>query len=126
MSDTPAVKAAAQTAASIVTDAALLAENVIQKASATAVELAKHDEDKTIRALVAALNQVFGEKEEQQQFINLNRVPMICQQLSEIHKNIENITAMIHELQLVKKIVFGAVGMVIVGFFAVLISLVYR
>ncbi len=128
-SATDLINEAAKTAAQLSVDASVAAKEVI----ATAAEVASHterareeDSNRIQQALEDALNKVFGEKEEQRQFININRVPMICVQIQEIHKNINTITIAISELQLVKRIVYAVCGLVGVSVVGALLALILR
>jgi hypothetical protein len=58
------------------------------------------------RSLAGALKEVFGEYTESQRFLDLKRIPLICKDISNINKNIEDIKAGItikdsdHEIRL--------------------------
>lgn len=85
---------AANAAAQLSVDSAITAKEVI--ATAAAVAMKEKDRQDTERdsmkeVLVDALNKVFGEKQEQQQFINVSRIPMICSQIAKIHEDISTI-----------------------------------
>lgn len=77
----------------------------------------------TTEILVNALRQVFGEKDEQQQFINVSRVPMICKQIDKIHSDIEDINLSLNELKLTKRIVYFTCGAVATAVIATVISM---
>ncbi len=96
-------------------DSSVAAKEAVISA-ATAVQQKQITNDDMKNVLVDALNQVFGEKEDKQQFINISRVPMICVQVQKIHSDIEEIKLSLSTLDLVKKIVFGMAGIVLTGF----------
>ena len=120
---------AAAVAAKFFVDASVTAQQVV--ATAAEVALKERDRqdserDKMKDTLVDALNQVFGEKQEQQQFINLARVPFICAQISEIHRRLGEIALALESLSIVKKIVFGMAGLMMTGILVALLTLVLR
>ena len=89
-----AVTTATDTAAKIVADAADTAKVVVEKATKVAADLAvqtKAENDQTAASLAEALRQVFGENEASQRFIDVSRIPLICQSIVDIHKNIDKI-----------------------------------
>lgn len=120
---------AAKAAAQLSVDASVTAQEVI----ATATEAALHEKERQQsdrhemkNLFVDALNQVFGEKEEKKQFINVSRIPFICAQISEIHKSLESIVLAMQELMLVKKIVYTVCGLVGTGVVVALLALILR
>lgn len=120
---------AASVAAQLSVDASVTAQHVLE----TAADVAKNDKERQANdknemkdVLVAALNQVFGEKEEQQQFINVSRVPMICKQISSIHENIADIMLALESLKIVKSVVYAACGLIGVSVFGALLALIIK
>jgi tetrahydromethanopterin S-methyltransferase subunit B len=51
----------------------------------------KHEEDRVTRALAEALRRVFGENEKSGRFIDVSRIPLICQNISGIHDTLRDI-----------------------------------
>lgn len=109
-------------ATAILEDAAKIAQLSIDSSVAAkeAIDSAVHQKQTMNNdmkdVLIDALNHVFGEKEDKQQFINISRVPMICVQIQKIHADIEEIKLALGTLDLVKKIVLSAAGLILTGF----------
>lgn len=88
------------------------------------------------RAVARALNQEFGEKNDSKRFVNLARVPLICQSIETIHTDIREIKDMLKGLpgkyvsqesfDPYKQIVKGLVSLILMGFVGALISLVLK
>ena len=94
-----------------------------------AVEAKERDDqysDKIQSSIENALKTIFGERDDNRQFIDIRKIPLLCVQVKEIHAKLGEIVLMLESLKIVRQIVFGAVGLIIVGFFAVLGSLVYK
>ncbi len=85
--------------------------------------------------LAEALRRVFGENESAKRFVDVSRIPLICKSILDIHSSIEEIKDMIkisntdhvNQFQFapVKAIVYGMVGMILTGFVAALILLIF-
>ncbi len=120
---------AAAVAAKLSVDASITAQNVIATAADVAAkERNRQDSERESMkgVFVDALNQVFGEKQEQQQFINLARVPLICVQISEIHKSLSEIALAMESLKIAKNIIFGLFGLVGTGVVLALLNLLLK
>ncbi len=123
---------AAKVAAQLSVDASVTAKEVIATAADVALkerDRQENDRDQMKNVFMDALNQVFGEKEESQQFINISRVPLLCIQVKEIHGKLETIVITLEELKFVKKFlyaIFGLVGSGVVVAFGVLLTVFLR
>lgn len=126
-------------AAQVVKDAAVVAQAVVNKATETAAELATIKEEKDERmthVLADALREVFGENEKSQRFIDVSRIPLICQSIISIHSDIKDIKEIIKDSDArhvnqdqftpVKLIVYGFAGLVLTAVVVALIALVLR
>lgn len=99
-------------------------------------------EKRTQRALENALRQVFGENQDARRFIDITRIPLICQSINGIHESLQDLKSMIStqkeqllnehekfvskdEFNPVKYIAFGAAGMILTGFTGAVLSLVF-
>lgn len=101
--------------------------------------------ESTTASLTEALREVFGEYTEQQRFIDLKRVPLICKQIEYIHENIAEIKTMMDNVKSdltkkdtdnstkyvnqdqfwpVKTLVYGVVGIMLTGIVTALLALV--
>lgn len=123
-----------------------------QKEAAQAVEVARvtqmHAHDETTKNMLAdALREVFGEYQDQQRFIDLKRIPLICKDIAGIHSNIGEIKEMMEQVKSdldkkdekneakyvtkdqfspIKIVVFGLCGAILMAFTGALISLVFK
>ncbi len=119
---------AAAVAAKLSVDASVTAQQVI----ATAAEVALHEKERQVserekmgEIFVESLNKVFGEKVEQEQFINVSRIPFLCIQVREIHTQLEKIVLTLEELKFVKKFLYaigGIFGSAVVVAFGILLT----
>lgn len=114
------------------------AEKVIAKAEMVASELAiatakaaTLSEAKMVNSLSEALREVFEEKGGQKRFIDVTRIPLICQNIDGIHTTLKSIDTKIDEKLVTKerfapveKIVYAIVGVVGLGVLGALIKLV--
>lgn len=88
----PEAQAASQAAVHAAKNAAQAVE------MARAAQMQAHDEV-TTQALVKALEQVFGEQEERQRFIDTKRIPLICKDITDIKQNISDIKDMMAQVK---------------------------
>ncbi len=107
-------------------------------------QLQAHDE-KTRELFEQAISNAFGEYKDQQRFIDLKRVPLICAQIVNIHDNLAEIKEMMQQVKLdldekdkrneeryvnrdqfdpVQKIVYGVVALILTAVVGALIALV--
>lgn len=109
------------------------------KNAAQAVEMARALQaaalhETTTQSIAEALRQVFGEYTEQQRFVDLKRVPLICKQienidysLTEIRETLKsNNDKFVNQDQFwpVKTLVYGVVGLMLTGVVTALLALV--
>ncbi len=96
-------------------------------------DFGKRLEDKRIVELLSkAMNEVFSANVEQGKFIDVSRVPLICQSIISIHENIKSIKEDLEKKYVsndtfapIKAIVYGGVGIVlatVVGWVLLLIQ----
>lgn len=143
----PEQKTAAVTAAEVVVKAAeaarevsdsasTVAAEVVMRAAEAASEVAKTSDERVTRSLSDALREVFGEHSNSGRFIDVSRIPLICNNINTIHGDIKEIKEMMKEnseeyvrkddFDLVKRVVFGFVALVMIGFVGVLISTTFK
>lgn len=84
-------------AQAIVSEAEAVAKNLVETAARTASRMTENDEHKMTRSLSEALRQVFGENQDSGRFIDVTRIPLICQNINHIHENIKEITSTMKE-----------------------------
>ncbi len=113
---------------------------------ARTAQLQAHDE-KTRELFETAISNAFGEYKDQQRFIDLKRVPLICAQIVNIHDNLEEMKEMMKQVKVdldkkdeenskkfvnidqfnpVRVIAFGLTGAILMAFVGALISLVFK
>lgn len=124
---------AKEEAAALVADAVHTAEDVVQKATRTAEKLLDDREDRITKALADALRQVFGENQDARRFIDITRIPLICQSINGIYESLKDLQQMLQDSQTnfvnqdqfapVKNVVFGLVGILMTGVVVALLSL---
>lgn len=120
---------AAKLAARLSVDASVTAKNVIATAATVALKERERQDDERSKMkdiLVDALNKVFGEKKQEEQFINVAKIPLICLQIQEIHKSLGEIAIGMESLKIVKKIVFGLAALMMTGVVVALINMIIR
>lgn len=112
-----------------------------QKNAAQAVETARAVQaqaiqDSTTQSFIEAIKQAFGSYTDQQRFIDLKQVPLLCKQVLSIHDDIKEIKEMMRtndaryvnqdQFAVVKALSYGLAGAVLSGFVAALLALVFR
>ena len=128
-----------EVAAQVVQDATIVAQKVVSKATETAAELAaiKEERDERMTGVLSnALREVFGDFETKGRFIDINRIPLICQSIIRIHEDIKEINKSIKESNAinvsqkefwpVKTLIYSLVGIILSGFITGLIILVWK
>jgi hypothetical protein len=90
----------------------------------------------SIKALADAVGQVIGENKDQKRFIDISRIPLICLSITQIHENIKELKEMMKEqheifatkedVQPIRYITFGLVGMIMAGFVGSVLTLVFK
>lgn len=124
-------------AAQIVTDATQVAREVVARATDTAAKLVEAKDERDARitsALAGALREVFGEHEATKRFVDVTRIPLICQSIVSIHTDIGEIKVMMKEadkryvnqdqFELTRKLVYGLLGIVGATVLAALLKLI--
>lgn len=91
------------------------------------------NQDQLTLAVTGALRTVFGENVDSKRFVDITRIPLICQSIIEIHGDIKDIKESLdkkfvtkEEFSPIQKIVMGAVGMILVAVLGALIALVIK
>jgi hypothetical protein len=107
------IPTAAETAANVVNQAAETAKNVVAQAAVTATNVLSSEATIT-KALSDALREVFGENVQSGRFIDVTRVPLICQSIVTIHADIKDIKEKLDK-QYVTKEVFNPVRAIAFG-----------
>ena len=103
---------AATTASKVVADAADEASRIAMKATITAAEASVNHEREMVKVLVEALRQVFGENQDSGRFIDVSRIPLICQNINNMHQRIEKIDG---NITWIVRLIIGAVVLALLG-----------
>ena len=128
------------TAADVVSQAATEAVNVVSRAVDVAKEVvqtaANTADERTTATLAAALREVFGENRDARRFVDITRIPLICQSIVGIHSELKDLKQMVKETDgkhisreefwPVKTIVYSGVGITLTAVIGALIALVIR
>ena len=103
------------------------------KQSEAQVESIKNE---TLNAVSNVLKDIFGEsdtKDPEKMKVIMKRVPILCTNVQLMHETLEKIQDMLEnkfvtktDFNLVQKIVFGAVAIILVGFMGVLIKMAFQ
>src|SRR4051794_8123017 len=116
MSDDTKVLAESQNAEAV--NAAAIAAEANQKANAAQIEA----------ALEGAMAKFFSRGVEEKRFIDVGRIPFICDDLHGIHESLKSMDAKLDEKFVTKEqffpvrvIVFGAVIIILIAFFSVVV-----
>lgn len=134
--DTDLIAQAKSKAATLVSDAVHTAEDLVHKATQTAERLMDDSEERTTKALADALREVFGENQDARRFVDITRIPLICQSITGIDKTLTELKDMMEKnnenfvsqdaFMPIKYIVYGLVGMIMTGVIGALLTLVLR
>lgn len=87
------------------------------------------ENEKEITQIEEALKRVFAFGEERQLFIDVRRIPLICQsivQMSDSIKNIEDKMVPTERFELIERVVYGAVAFILLAVLGAVISLVIK
>lgn len=103
MNDQPTIPEASKLAVDKATEAAQAVEISRAKQMSSFIEEA---DDRTVKNLSKALEDVFGENTNTGRFIDVKRIPLICAQITQIHTDISGIQ---DNLRWAVKIILGAV-----------------
>lgn len=96
--------------------------NIIEIANKAAALLVEKTRIETGKMVVDSIKVAFGQGEEEQKIVRLNRVPYICESINQIEKNINEIKENTKDLEIIRKLVYGASGIILT---AVIIALIY-
>ena len=88
------------------------AEKILEQARLTAKDLATKTQQETTQSLIEALRQVFGEHEESKRFIDITKIPLICQSIVSMDKRIEKID---DNLKWIVRLIIGSVILAVLG-----------
>ena len=115
------------------------AKDLATKAVETAVSVAERNRNSDERMtgfLSEALREVFGENQKTQRFVDVSRIPLICQNINEMHENIKEIKDIIKENDAkhvnhdqfwpIKTLVYSGVGVVLLAVLGAVITLVLK
>lgn len=94
------------------------------------------EQEQNIKAIAAALRLIFGENQNSGKFIDISRIPLICQNINDIHVNLSELKTMVEkfgekadkryvnkdQFSPVRSIVFGAVALILVSFFGAIVN----
>ena len=103
-------------------------------------ESVEERDERMVRVVSASLRQVFGEHEDSRRFIDVTRIPLICQNIKGIHDNITELKDFIKDniqgieesyvtkdaFLPVKSLVFGAVGLILIAIVGAGLALIIR
>ena len=128
---------AAEAAKQIVDSAsAVAAAEVVRTAALAAKQAAEQADEKTINSISEALRKVFGENERAGKFIDVSRIPLICQNINEIHARLTDMAESMKEnnenyinkdmFWPIKTLVYGATGIILTGVISALVYLVVQ
>lgn len=91
------------------------------------------EEQQQIKVLSEVLRQVFGENQDAQKFIDVSRIPLICQNITGIHTNLLDIKEMLDKkfvtkesFNPVKNVVYGIIGIVLTTAFVAILKLIIK
>ena len=116
-------------AAELVSTATKTAEHVVQKAAETAEQLldSAKQSQQMVEIISESLRKVFGENVESKRFVDITRIPLICQSIIGIHESLKDIKKnMVSKESFwpVKVLVYGAVGIILTAVMTALLYLV--
>jgi len=107
---------------------AIAAEAIEKARKAQMEELLAASEARMTDALATALRTVFGENEDAGRFVDVSRVPLLCKSVVDINIKLAGIEKKLDEGYVTKQefgpvryLVYGAVLLILIGFFGALI-----
>jgi hypothetical protein len=131
MNDTKTADIAAK---AIIDEAQAVAKNLVDTAARTAARMTENTDDRTTKMLADALREVFGENTSSNRFIDITRIPLICQSINGIHENLTELKQMMkdtdtnhvqqEEFKPVKLIAYGLVSIILLTVVGALLSLI--
>ena len=96
-------------------------------------ELLAESDERTAKIVGAAIKEAFGENKAQGRYIDVSRIPLICQNIDGIHSTLQLIDKKIDEKMVtnerfspIEKIVYGAVGLILTGVLGALLVLILK
>ena len=86
-------------AEAIVSEAEHVAKNLVENASRVASRLTDTEqlEERTTRTLADALRKVFGENEKSGRFVDVSRIPLICNNINVMHDSLKEMRDLMKE-----------------------------
>jgi len=109
-------------------------DNVLAEANlaeaAHIASVAKEAEHKALAStMVVLLDEYFRRGKEEKRFIDVGRIPFICDDIRGIHETLKtmnknNVTK--EDFSLIRNIVFGFISLIVTGFMASLMFLVFK
>lgn len=124
-----AVHAARDAAFAIEVTRQAQARDMMDKAASVAVEVAAQkviDERRMGQIVQERVEHVLSMGTERERAVVLARVPYICAEITNINSMLEEIRERTTYMPLIQKLVFGLVGMCLVGFMGALSMLVFK
>lgn len=80
----------------------------------------------TTQDIKKALQEYFSPNGENKRFFDATQIHRICEDIKGIHESIKGIQESTADLGLIRKVVYGAIGMILVAFFTSVIYLVIK
>lgn len=115
-------------AVAIVSEAENLAKKLVETAARQASRMQDEStEDRMTKALSNSLREVFGENTDSGRFIDVKRIPLICQNINGMHdmlKEIKEDMVSQKEFWPIKTIVYSGVGTILLAVIGAIIALV--
>ncbi len=120
-------------------EAARVAAEAVEAARNKQVEqIANASDERTAKVLESALRHIFGEGERQKKFIDVSRIPFICDNIHNIAKDISDIKQAMEDAKEkaderyvnqdqfvpVKTIVYGLVSLILTGVVGAILALI--
>lgn len=103
---------AEQTAKDLLNSAVVEARATLVEASKIAILTAAEERKKITESLSDALREVFGENVNAGKFVDVSRIPLICQSIVSLHENVEDIKG---DIKWVSRLVIGAIVLGVIG-----------
>lgn len=104
-------------------------EAVEQSRLAQAALVAESTNERSIEMISEALRRVFGENENTGRFIDVSRIPLICQSINGIHESLKTIEKnMVTQDQFwpIKTLVYGATGTTLLAVIGGILALIIK
>ena len=93
----------------------------------------KNIDPAAVKSITEALKEVFGKGKESQKFIDISRIPLICQSIIGIHENLKDINVKLdnkfvtkESFSPVRNTVYGMIGIILTGVIIAIMSVVLK